>query len=145
MTFKNHYNVPNLEAQASKLKIVGKAGNALQLVNVGIEGVKLNGAIDNAQSEYDNNTNALQQAYSNQMKALWDLYKQKKISLVDYRRQRLAAQFAYEDSQMAADSNLENGLWLSGCNFVKDSLTAMTPVPGAVFDKLTNFGMWVTK
>jgi RHS repeat-associated protein len=143
--FKQKETIPKLESQASKLKIVGKVGNALQLVNVGIEGVKLDGAIDNAHSEYDNNRDGLQKAFNNSMLALYELYKQKKISLVDYRRRRLQMIHNFEDSQMASDSILEDSLLLSGANFVKDSLTAMTPVPGGVFDQLTNFGSWLIK
>jgi RHS repeat-associated protein len=141
--YKKLQTVPKLETASSKLKVVGKVGNALQLVNVAIEGVKLNSALDNGLSEYDNNRDAAQKAYDNMMLSLFQLYCSRKISLVDYRRRRMQMINNYEDARLASDSILDDTLWLSGANFVKDSLTAMTPVPGAAFDQLTNFGSWV--
>src|SRR5262249_20931025 len=110
---------------------------------VGIQGVKLNGAIDNAFSEYNTNTSTAETAINNTLSTLYNLWKQRKISLVEYRRQRLAVIQNYEEQQLAADFNLETDLILDGANFVKDSLTGMVPVPGVVFDKLTSFGNWL--
>jgi RHS repeat-associated protein len=108
---------------------VGKAGLAVQLVQVGMEAHSFNSALQQVNSEYYTISDANLAAYRGLFSSILDLYRSGKIGAVQKNNMMLAAKINYEDAQMVTQELHMTDFILQSHVFFKNSMGTFVPVP----------------